>query len=173
MNAKGTTQSHNNMTGKYLRNCLLPIAVIETNELGKALTSALPNPGNQSTRNVRLAKKNTRFIDIWGISCLFWFWSSLSFLPTATRDWDFRLLSKAALQEWSQSSDHALPKLHGKVRASDPVFPKCIMCCNLPATQFWDSPFHDLHTARHSGRFQFTIRVRRAFLLAKRASHLY
>lgn len=54
MNAKGTTQNHNNMTGKYLGNCLLPTAVIETNELGKALISALPNPGNQSTRNVRL-----------------------------------------------------------------------------------------------------------------------
>lgn len=34
---------------------------------------------------------------------------------------------------------------------------------------FW----HDLHTARHSGRFQFTLRVSRAFLLGKRASHLY
>lgn len=58
MKAKGTTQSHNNMTRKYLRNSLLPIAVIEINELGKALISALPNPGNQSTRNVRLGKKN-------------------------------------------------------------------------------------------------------------------
>lgn len=67
MNAKATTQSHNNMTGKYLRNCLLPIAVIETNELGKVFISALPNPGNQSTRNERLGKKNTRFIEIYEV----------------------------------------------------------------------------------------------------------
>lgn len=126
---KATTQSHNNMTGKYLRNSLLPIAVVETDELGKALSSALPNPGNQSKRNVRLGKENTRFIETWGISCLFWFWSSLSFFPTAPRDWDYRFPSKAVIQEWSQSSDHAPPKLHGKVGASDSIFPECIRCC--------------------------------------------
>lgn len=66
MNKKGTIQSHNHTTRKYLRNCLLPIAVIETNELRKALISTLPKPGNQSARNVRLGKKTqTRFIEIY------------------------------------------------------------------------------------------------------------
>lgn len=31
--------------------------------------------------------------------------------------------------------------------ASDPIFPKCILSCNLSASQFWDNPSHSWQAA--------------------------
>lgn len=75
-------------------------------------------------RIVRLTKKKKYKIsrNLWGVSLAFWFWSILSFPPApAPRDWDCRFLSKTGLQEGSQDSNHAPPKLHGKVGAVTPL----------------------------------------------------
>lgn len=152
MNAKGTTQSHKQYNRKILEELSVTLCCNRDQRAWKNphLSSAKPRQ-SESKRNVRLGKKTHNiYRNIWCVSFLFWFWSSLSFLPTAPRDWDYRFLFKTVLQEWSQVSDHAPPKLNGKVGASDPIFSKCILCCNLPATQFWDKPDRQPYPQRAS-----------------------
>lgn len=67
------------------------------------------------------------------------------FSPTP-RDWDYRFLSKTVLHEWSQDSEHAPPKLHGKAGASDPILSRCTQWCHQPPTQFWDNPSRSWQT---------------------------
>lgn len=76
----------------------------------------------------------------------FLIWSILSFFSPAPWDWDYRFLPKTVLHEWSEDSDCAPPKLHGKAGASDSILSKCIQWCNLPPTQFWDNPSHSWPT---------------------------